>query len=94
MGRRRGMVGAPMGEWRELGAAHVVARFGGDFDFFAFFDEEGDIDDLAGFEGGGLLDVIGAIAADAFGGFGDGEDHGGGEGDVGGLAFYVKDFAL
>ena len=83
-----------MGERRELGAAHIVASFGGDFDFFAFFDEERDIDDLAGFESGGLLDVIGAIAADAFGGFGDGEDDGGREGDVGGLAFDVKDFAL
>lgn len=57
-----------------LRSAHVSAIDGADLDHFAFLDEERDIDDLAGFEGGGLLNIVRRVAADAFGGFYDLED--------------------
>ena len=43
----------------ELGASGEVAGLGGDFYFFAFFDEEGDADLEAGFQGGDLGDTAG-----------------------------------
>lgn len=54
----------------------VGVVFGFDVDAFADVDEEGDLDDEAGFHGGGFVDVVCGVAFDAFGGFGDGHDHG------------------
>lgn len=75
-----------------LRAAHVGAINGADLDQFAFLDEERDIDDLAGFEGGWLLDIVRGVASNAFGGFDHFEDDRGGKLDLGRTAFDAEDF--
>ena len=59
----------------QLRAAHVFAGDGGDFDGFAFLDEERDVDRFSGFEDGGFLHVVRAVAFHAFGGFDDFDMH-------------------
>lgn len=77
-----------------LRAAHVSAIDGADLDQFAFLDEERDIDDLTGFEGGGLLNIVCRVATDAFGGFDHFEDDRGGKLDLGGATFNAENFNL
>ncbi len=66
-----------------IGAAEVAAVFGFDADFVAVVDEEGHLDDQAGLEGGGLVDIVGGIAAHALGRIRDFEDDGRREFDAG-----------
>jgi hypothetical protein len=75
------------------GAAGAGAGFGGDFDLFAFLNEEGDTDLESGFEGGGFGDAAaGGIAADAGFGVGDGEVDEGGELEADGVAVVFAEF--
>src|SRR5882672_9453431 len=63
-----------------LSPAEVAAVGRADLDQFAGLDEERDLNDQAGFGGGGLLDIAGGVALDAFRTFRDLE--GDGRGDV------------
>ena len=75
-------VGHPM----FLGAAGEFPGFGGDFEFFAFLDEEGDFDFETGFELG-IFDGAGAgVAADCGFGLGDDELYEDGELQADGVA--------
>src|SRR5262245_25808115 len=52
-----------------LGPPEVRATTRIDLDGLSLLDEKGDLHDLAGFEGGRLLHIIGAVASNAFGRF-------------------------
>ena len=54
-----------------LSAAEVAAVRRADLDQFAGLDEERHLNDQTGFGRGGLLDVAGGVALDAFGAVGD-----------------------
>ena len=75
-----------------LGAADVGAVGGADFEDVAFFHEEGDLHRDASLESGGLGGVVGGVAFDAFGRFGDGELDVDGKVDGDGSAFEEEDF--
>ena len=74
-----------------LGAFHVLTRAGIDLELLAGLDEERGLDRDAGFHGDGLLDVVGGVAADAFGGIGHRQDDGGGQFHGDGLFFHEGD---
>ena len=83
----RGLCFADVGS----GAGHVGAFGGVDADFFAFVDERRDLDDEAGFGGGGLGDGAGGGGLDAGLGLDDGHLDDGGELDADGLAVVEGD---
>lgn len=73
---------------------HIGAIDRADLDHFALFDEERDIDDLAGFESGRFLDIVCRVSANAIGGFNDLENHRGWQLDLSRAALDAEDFDL